>query len=926
MAHQIDSNWAVGVCLQSFHPLPPPNAHNRHPHPLPTMADASPSSPSPQASPAVLAAAAEAFVAVVGEPSQTSAISGAKAAMLPPTTAAAAALKAAAHAAASASGNASGNGNGSGNAAPAADKGKRPAQKKRCPKQRINLPKLAKDVLSDWLYDHLDFPYPTEDEKRELATNTDLSFDQVNNWFINSRARLWKPLVAHAKALVNKSYALKVAKAQVETEAQEARAAAAAALVSTMDVEAATVVAAAAETRTPETSTTPQPATPPAVGMDEDLGGATLAETSTHTGAAVVSTVAGGASSVPVPMVTSGFMSGAVSVTVLGAAPGVTFPVDGVGAAAAAAAAAAIAAAGAAAGVATGGTMVMDGITVSAASLTPVALVAAPAPTVDGRRSKHTSEKACLAPDARNVMQYWLVDQLKGRYPTENERHALMDQTGMTAAELVPPVVPKIQRSASFDRKARGKAGSNTSKASGASSHRFALDAVAASMLDVGVGGGSPRNGAAGVSPRSGSGKGFESTGSSGGRRSRAGSRTSMGMHGNGGGRGSGGKPPLAGGNGGADGARSARSSSPSDMTTSPGSGDCGSGGSSGGRSSDGNSSSDELMSMDICGAGGEELSSSGSMKHGNRKRGLLPSATKNVLQKWLEQHMEYPYPSRQDKQMLSAETGLTFEQVDNWFRNARKRVCKTMLSSSSGGRGGMSGLSLSSSSRGGTRSGKGRAFSMSTPVGGLDDGHDTRWMDLLSTASKALKSWQHSPTSSGSKKRDYRRGDRVESEGTPPGVHSADDEGGEDDERGDRSATAQRALEYPHHGIKRRCFSLHEHGDDPHGQPGGPSPSSSLEFGAFSVGGREFSHLLKGRDRAASESAIGALLPRSSHARRQRSLSRGDDTPYVSLININVSEVYRVCVPSGGVRSVLSIGGTKGGSSIGVCWSTLCD
>ena len=274
---------------------------------------------------------------------------------------------------------------------------------------------------------------------------------------------------------------------------------------------------------------------------------------------------------------------------------------------------------------------------------------------------------------------------------------------------------------------------------------------------------------------------------------------------------------------------------------------------------------------------------------------------------------MEYPYPSRQDKQMLSTETGLTFEQVDNWFRNARKRVCKTMLSSASGGRGGMSGLSLSSSSRdggggSGTRSGKGRAFSMSTPVGGLDDSHDTRWMDLLSTASKALKSWQHCPTSSGSKKRDYRRGDRVESGGTSPSVHSADDEGGEDDERGDRSATAQRALEYPHHhGIKRRCFSLHEHGDEPRGQPGGPSPSSSLEFGAFSVGGREFNHLLKGRDRAASESAIGALLPRSSHARRQRSLSRGDDTPYVSLININVSGVYRMCVSSGVHRTVSS-------------------
>lgn len=50
---------------------------------------------------------------------------------------------------------------------------------RKCPKQRINLPKRAKDALSEWLYEHLDYPYPTEDEKRVLAVQTDLSFDQV---------------------------------------------------------------------------------------------------------------------------------------------------------------------------------------------------------------------------------------------------------------------------------------------------------------------------------------------------------------------------------------------------------------------------------------------------------------------------------------------------------------------------------------------------------------------------------------------------------------------------------------------------------------------------------------------------------------------------------------------------------------------------
>jgi hypothetical protein len=62
-----------------------------------------------------------------------------------------------------------------------------------------------------------------------------------------------------------------------------------------------------------------------------------------------------------------------------------------------------------------------------------------------------------LTQEVLNVMQYWLVDQLKGRCPTENERVALMDQTGMTAKELVCPVLFKNGPSKSSVRKDRGK-------------------------------------------------------------------------------------------------------------------------------------------------------------------------------------------------------------------------------------------------------------------------------------------------------------------------------------------------------------------------------------------------------------------------------------------------------------------------------------
>ena len=38
-------------------------------------------------------------------------------------------------------------------------------------------------------------PYPTEDQKRDLAIQTGLSLLQVNNWFINARRRIVQPML-----------------------------------------------------------------------------------------------------------------------------------------------------------------------------------------------------------------------------------------------------------------------------------------------------------------------------------------------------------------------------------------------------------------------------------------------------------------------------------------------------------------------------------------------------------------------------------------------------------------------------------------------------------------------------------------------------------------------------------------------------------
>ncbi|RLN82514.1 hypothetical protein BBJ28_00020072 [Nothophytophthora sp. Chile5] len=63
------------------------------------------------------------------------------------------------------------------------------------PKKRTNLSKTAKTVLRIWFEENLHHPYPTEEEKEWLAANGGITMEQVNNWFINTRGRKWKPML-----------------------------------------------------------------------------------------------------------------------------------------------------------------------------------------------------------------------------------------------------------------------------------------------------------------------------------------------------------------------------------------------------------------------------------------------------------------------------------------------------------------------------------------------------------------------------------------------------------------------------------------------------------------------------------------------------------------------------------------------------------
>ncbi|KAG1362390.1 homeobox protein BEL1 [Cocos nucifera] len=57
------------------------------------------------------------------------------------------------------------------------------------------LPERSVSILRAWLFEHFLHPYPSDVDKHILARQTGLSRSQVNNWFINARVRLWKPMV-----------------------------------------------------------------------------------------------------------------------------------------------------------------------------------------------------------------------------------------------------------------------------------------------------------------------------------------------------------------------------------------------------------------------------------------------------------------------------------------------------------------------------------------------------------------------------------------------------------------------------------------------------------------------------------------------------------------------------------------------------------
>ncbi len=62
-------------------------------------------------------------------------------------------------------------------------------------KGRPGIPERSAEILKDWMLspEHIDFPYPTQPEKKELAEQAGISTKQLTVWFTNARKRIWIP-------------------------------------------------------------------------------------------------------------------------------------------------------------------------------------------------------------------------------------------------------------------------------------------------------------------------------------------------------------------------------------------------------------------------------------------------------------------------------------------------------------------------------------------------------------------------------------------------------------------------------------------------------------------------------------------------------------------------------------------------------------
>lgn len=57
------------------------------------------------------------------------------------------------------------------------------------------------EYLKNWMLspEHIDHPYPTEEEKAQIMRHCGIEMKQLTNWFVNNRKRIWKPKLEEMK-------------------------------------------------------------------------------------------------------------------------------------------------------------------------------------------------------------------------------------------------------------------------------------------------------------------------------------------------------------------------------------------------------------------------------------------------------------------------------------------------------------------------------------------------------------------------------------------------------------------------------------------------------------------------------------------------------------------------------------------------------
>ncbi|XP_021362489.1 uncharacterized protein LOC110456217 isoform X2 [Mizuhopecten yessoensis] len=83
------------------------------------------------------------------------------------------------------------------------------------------------------------------------------------------------------------------------------------------------------------------------------------------------------------------------------------------------------------------------------------------------------------------------------------------------------------------------------------------------------------------------------------------------------------------------------------------------------------------LRDLSECNDNGSMVSSSSqhSIKSESKKHPSLPKEAVAIMLDWLRQHKDNPYPNDDEKAMLIKQTGLTINQINYWFTNARRRI-----------------------------------------------------------------------------------------------------------------------------------------------------------------------------------------------------------------------------------------------------------